>query len=235
MRAFAVPLVFFASIAFGAHPLITEDTGTQGKGGWQLEVNGERNKDDGVRGAQAAATLSYGFIDSADLQLTLGRQDTGIESGQGDTAIDVKWRFWEKDGLSLGLKPGVTLPTGKDERGLGTGKTTYGSLLIASYEQDRWAVHSHAGLRRNSNVVDQRKTLKHWSAALWLKPNDRLKLVGDLSWDTNPDPASRVTVRQRVLGVIYSVTKNFDVDAGVRRGNEPAIDRAVMAGITLRW
>ena len=69
MRAFAVPLIFFASMAFGAHPLITEDTGTQGKGGWQLEINGERNKDDGVRGAQAAATLSYGFIDSADLQL----------------------------------------------------------------------------------------------------------------------------------------------------------------------
>jgi len=28
-----------AGVAFGAHPLITDDTGTQGKGKFQLEVN----------------------------------------------------------------------------------------------------------------------------------------------------------------------------------------------------
>jgi len=47
-----------ASSAHAAHPLNTEDTGTQGKGRWQLEGNGETNRDAGVRGAQAAAVLS---------------------------------------------------------------------------------------------------------------------------------------------------------------------------------
>jgi len=137
--------------------------------------------------------------------------------------------------LSLGLKPGMTLPTGKDERGLGTGKTTYGSLFIVSYEQDLWAMHSHVGYRTNRNTQSQRESLKHFSFSPWLKPVEGLKLVADFSWDTNPDPSSTVTVRQRVLGFIYSVTKNFDVDAGIRRGNEPATDRAVVAGVTVRW
>jgi hypothetical protein len=37
--------------AFAAHPLITEDTGTQGEGRFQLELTGERgyDQDDGGR------------------------------------------------------------------------------------------------------------------------------------------------------------------------------------------
>ena len=50
--------VFLSSMAggtaFGAHPLITDDTGTQGKGKFQLEMNGKAARDkeilDGVEG-----------------------------------------------------------------------------------------------------------------------------------------------------------------------------------------
>ena len=35
----------FAQVAHGAHPLLTEDTGTQGKGNFQLELTGERGRD----------------------------------------------------------------------------------------------------------------------------------------------------------------------------------------------
>jgi len=66
-RSAALAALLFASGAYGAHPLNTEDTGTQGAGGWQLELNGERSREAGVRGAQAAALLSYGFIDTVDL------------------------------------------------------------------------------------------------------------------------------------------------------------------------
>jgi len=59
----------------GGHPLITDDTGTQGKGKFQLELNGQYDwdKDDSedvsVRstGGQAAATLSYGIAENVDL------------------------------------------------------------------------------------------------------------------------------------------------------------------------
>ena len=226
-------LVLLAPPAWAAHPLITEDTGTQVAGHWQLEVNAERQKDGGrTRPVQWGDTLSYGFQDNAELQVGLPYV-RGL--GKGDLAIDVKWRFHQEGAMSLGLKPGITLPTGNEQRGLGTGKATAGTLLILSYEPQGWAFHTHAGYRYNRNSVGDRESLLHYSAALWLKPTDRLKLVADLSFDTNPDRTSNTSLRQNVFGFIYSVTKDFDVDAGYRRGNSPAIDRALMAGITLRW
>ena len=69
--------LFLACPSWAAHPLITDDTGTQGKGKFQLELNGQydRNKEDvgGVSvkatGFEAAATLSYGIVDNIDLVL----------------------------------------------------------------------------------------------------------------------------------------------------------------------
>ena len=239
MKYWIVLLGAVAAPAFAAHPFITEDTGTQGAGRWQLEANGERNRDreedETVRGSALGAVLSYGFIENADLQAGIPWQDNGIDKGRGDAAIDVKWRFRESGPLSFGLKPGITLPTGDDDRGLGAGRVTWGALGILSYDTEAWAVHSHVGYRRNRNTQEQRENLKHFSVLGMYKPFDALRLGLDLSFDTNPDPGSDKTVRQTVLGAIYSLTKDFDLDIGYRRGNDPAIDRAFMAGVTLRW
>jgi hypothetical protein len=35
----------------------------------------------------------------------------------------VKWRFYEKDGLSFAIKPGIILPTGEEDKGLGDGSS----------------------------------------------------------------------------------------------------------------
>lgn len=244
MRLVALAAAALApGVSQAAHPLITEDTGTQGRGRWQLEVNAESSRDrrEGVttRGLQPAATLSYGAADNIDLQLTVPylRQKTEgvVAGGRLDTALDAKWRFYEDGPLSLGLKPGLTLPTGREEDGLGAGRTTWGSLLILSYEREGWALHSHAGYRRNRNTLGERESLTQISAALWLKVTKQLKVVADHAFDTNPDPSSATTIRQTVVGFIYSVTPAFDFDAGIRRGNDPAIDRALLFGATLRW
>ena len=231
----AATFLFFGREVHGAHPLVTEDTGTQGKGGWQLELNGERNRDDGVRGAQAAAVVSYGFADSVDLQAGLPWQDLGDERGRGDAFVDLKWRFWESGAWSLGVKPGITMPTGRDELGLGAGRTTWGGLLIASYEGERWIVHAHAGYRRNRNTLGERESLGQLAGAVLYKATERVRPLLDVSRGTNPDPASDKALQSAVLGVIWQVTRNLDLDAGLRRGNEPAIDRALMLGATIRW
>ena len=91
----ALAAILFTSGAYGAHPLNTEDTGTQGKGGWQLEVNGERNQDrvagETVKGAQAAAVLSYGAGEDVDLQFGVPWQDNGEARGAGDLIGAIKW------------------------------------------------------------------------------------------------------------------------------------------------
>lgn len=74
-----ITLIQFICLSYGfaAHPLITDDTGTQGKGKFQVEVNGEfrydREKEDGVRiretGGEIATIFSCGIVDNVDIVL----------------------------------------------------------------------------------------------------------------------------------------------------------------------
>jgi len=147
----------------------------------------------------------------------------------------VKWRFWEKEPWSLGVRAGATLPTGDEGKGLGNGRATWGTLLIGQYEGERWIFLSHIGYRRNRNTLRNRESLAEISGAVLYKASESLKLLVDASRTTNPDPASGTALRQIVVGAIYSVSKDIDLDAGLRWGNDPAIDRALMLGVTLRW
>jgi hypothetical protein len=220
---------------FAAHPLNTDDTDTQGKGRWQLELNGETNKDEGMRGAQASAVLSYGAAETVDLQLGLPWQDTGTDRGAGDIIAAVKWRFWERGPLSGGVHAGASAPTGDESRGLGTGRPTWAALLIGQYEGERWIFLGHVGYRRNLNSVGDRDSLGEVSAAVLYRATPDLKLLIDATRTTNRDPSSDQALRQAVIGAIYSPSKDLDLDVGFRRGNDAAIERAVMAGVTRRW
>ncbi|MCC6658199.1 MAG: transporter [Rhodocyclaceae bacterium] len=234
--------------AEAAHPLLTEDTGTQGQGHFQLELMVDKTRDRtsgiGTRALQTAAVLSYGLREDIDLQLgqpwlrqqvrdALGRRR---DSGGVDTSLDLKWRFFERDALSLAAKPGITLPTGNEDRGFGSGRLAWGSLLVLSYAPGSWALHSHLGYRRNGNSLGERRDLWHVSAAATYQASERLRLVADLSADSDPARGRRGTLRYRILGLIWSPLPALDIDAGIKHGHgEAATDRAVLGGLTFRW
>jgi len=234
--------------ARAAHPLLTEDTGTQGEGNYQLELMVDKTRDRpagvSVRELQTAAVLSYGLRENMDLQFGLphvrlhvhdaaGRHES---SGLLDASLDLKWRFFERDALSLAVKPGITLPTGDEDRGFGSGRVTWGSLLVLSYAPGPWTLHSHLGYRRNNNSVGERQDLWHLSVAATYQAAEQFRLVADLSADTDPARGSRGTQRYRILGFIWSPMPSLDIDAGLKHGHgEAATDRAVLFGLTFRW
>ncbi len=77
-RALSGVVIMFTTTtaAFAAHPLITDDTGTQGKGKFQVEVNSEFGYDketaDGVvtkeKAGKAATFISAGIADNSDAE-----------------------------------------------------------------------------------------------------------------------------------------------------------------------
>jgi len=239
--------------AFAAHPLITDDAGTQGKGKFQLEVNGQYDSDKETvgnvsvksTGGQAGSTLSYGIIDNADLVLNVpygwGKvTEDGVstydEKGLSDISLEVKWRFFEKDGLSFGLKPGISLPTGNHEKGLGAGKTGYHLFFIGSKEAAPWAFHANLGYIRNENKFDEEKDLWHASLAAVYEVVKDLKIVGNVGTERNADKAADNDPAFVIGGVIYSVAENFDLDAGVKYGlTSSETDLSVMAGAAFRF
>ena len=238
----------FGASAYAAHPLLTEDTATQGEGNSQLELTVDAFRDrlagTDVRGVQSTALYSYGVSRTADLQIGLpylrvaenGEDARALARGSSDLSVDLKWRFIERDAVSVGFKPGITLPTGDEEKFLGAGHVTWGALLVGSYESGAVAFHSHAGYRYYDNVVDLRTSLWHFSIAATWQVVDPLKLVADLSRDTNPEPGSSSHLDYLIIGAIWTPVKNLDLDIGYRHGTSgAALDRGVLAGMTLRW
>ena len=237
-----------ATLAFAAHPLITEDTGTQGQGNRQLELTLEYGHDEAADAeedaADLAAVFSYGLRDNLDLMLSLpfARADTLADGsttkvqGLGDIGLDAKWRFYEEGPLSVALKAGGSFATGDETQGLGTGKSNFGVNLVASYEAAQWGGHLHLGYLQNHNVHDERDVIHHASVALTYLVNEGLKLVVDLGRFTAKERSFDEDIRFLTLGAIYGVSDDVDVDIGLKHGlSDPETDTTLQLGIALRF
>jgi len=249
----SAPVVFFSVLscatgAFAAHPLITDDTGTMGTGKAQLEMNGEygHDKEDGVtvKTTQGDACFSYGLSDSVDLVVNLpylhyrekSEDATISENGFSDTSIELKWRFYEHDDVSLAIKPGLTLPTGDDDKGLGAGKATYSLFFIASQEMDPWGFHLNLGYIRNENTQDDEKDIWHASIASTFAITEDLTAVANLGVESNPAKLDSTDPAFALVGLVYSLSEQVDLDCGIKYGlNDPETDYTVLAGLTWKF
>lgn len=246
--------LFCSDPALAAHPLITDDTGTQGKGNVQFEFIGEYSKDveDGVteKGFEGPAVpvFSYGIADAIDIvfglpYLSVRTEGAGTATairGVSDAALELKARFYERDSLSLAIKPGINIPAGDEEKGLGNGKVSYSAFLITTKEAEPWAFHFNAGYIRNeyklrADEEANRKDIWHVSLASHIDVAKDLNLVANIGMERNSDKASHTRPAFILGGLIYSVFENLDLDIGVKAGlNKTETDYSLLAGIAWR-
>ncbi len=249
-------MLFCAAPLDAAHPLITDDTGTQGTGRFQLEINGEL--DDDEEGAfeetagEVAAVLSYGVAENVDLVLGLPYlwytvKENGAtladEDGAGDLSFEVKWRFFEYEerGLSVALKPSLTFPTGDEKKGLGNGEVSAGSTLIVSKEGVLGRLHLNLAYTRNEYGLEEDELFLHndiWHASFAgeLNVTGEMVAVGNIGVETNPAKGADDHPAFLLGGLVYSVTDDFDLDAGVKWGlNDAETDTAFLAGMAVRF
>lgn len=241
-------VAFWASSASAAIPLITDDTGTQGKGRFQVEIFGEYGHDnqDTVTNdnADLALTITYAISSPVDLILSIpyqswqtGDSDSEVRgNGLSDLSIETKWRFYDRRGLSFALKPGFTIPTGDEEEDLGSGKTNYYLYFIASNEMGPWALHFNLAYIRNNNWEDDRNVIWHASLASTVDVWKNVKLAGDMGIETNPDRSWANPPAYILCGLIYAPWESFEIGLGLKGGlTETEPDIAVRGGITWRF
>jgi hypothetical protein len=225
--------------SYAAHPLISDDAGTTGTGKFNLEVNAEYANDNGDSETQLAATLSAGIRENIDLVATLPylftRIDEGAETlkqdGLSDLSLEVKWRFYEKDGLSFALKPGIVLPTGDEDKGLGDGKAAYSLHLLTTKELDPVTLHLDLGYIKNGKEL---RDIWHYSLAAEYAVSKPLTLVANIGGETNPERESNVHPLFLLGGMIYKINDNISFDFGLKTGlNKAEADYTVLAGIIL--
>lgn len=242
-------LAAFVPQVLAYHPLLTEDTETLGAGNHQVELTLDETRDRSgtalQRSRQTGLVYSYGLAKTLDIKLGMQRlrlrADDGLGTvtdarGSGDPSVELKWQFYEKDGWTVGLKPGLTLASGDAGRRLGQGRATYGAVLMTGYESGGWEFYGHLGVRRNRNTLGERQSLYQASAMTLWEATERLWLAVEAGVLRQPDSALKRNPSFLGLAVIWGPTKDVDLDVGWRRGlNSAAPDRVLSLGLTMRW
>ena len=198
--------------------------------------------------------LTYGLLENLDIALGLNHVRQRV------TENGVVTRGYKRDGglhagaqmavlrgrrVSLALKPGLLLPTGDENRGLGTGKPSWGVNFIATYEAKPWTfsgnvAYSHVRYKLQQDADDNRADLWRVSGGLAYSVTDDLRLVGEAGVRTNAsrnDPYLPGSNGQfAMLGAIYSPTDKIDLDVGFRKSlNHAELDWTILVGATFRW
>ncbi len=243
-RLCAAAMIIGTPLAFAAHPSLTEDTGTQGEGRFELELGVQQAHEGDTRSFELGPQLSYGLAANFDLILrptwldnrSSSADGSERERGIGDTALDFKWRFYEVDAVSLGVRAGVDLPTGSESRGLGSGTPAYRGVLIATFDAAPWSFSLNAGYVYNEPTAEQRRdTWVAAAGAVWVV-REGLKLTADVGSERSADPARSTWPTVARIGVIYTVNQYWDLDVGYQsRLNDSAPRDVFLAGATVRW
>jgi hypothetical protein len=251
-------ILMLSGTAFAGRPLITDDTGTQGKGKYLLELSGEYSQDSDestdVKKKTFTTEIDYGISDTIDLTVSSSYQafkikdadsgDTTSPDRMADTLMELKWRFYEnKDGLSFAVKPGIYIPTGNYTKGygggdvrFGTGEVRYRLYFVSTKEFKRAAFHLNLGYMRNEAKFEARKNLLHASLAGELKITEKLRIAGNIGVDTCADTDSNIDPLWLLGGFVYSFTDTMGANFGVKHGlNAPGYDLTYTGGVSIKF
>lgn len=253
--------IFLPVLACGpvlaAHPLVSDDAGTLGKGTMQIELNGDIGHDrvtsagstTTCRSAQVAGALGVGISDIIDLTLGYARpwgngDVDGVpynDAGSSDFSLTAKWQVFQRDGLAIAIKPQIGYSSA-----IGAPDTEHaisgGSTLIVSKEFEQFALHLNAGYsysHHNSETARAALRSSIWSFSLGGSTEvikERLKLVVDFGTSTNEDKTNSEMPLFGLAGLIYSLNKIVDLSAGVKLGlTEAENDLSGTFGVTLKF
>jgi hypothetical protein len=234
-------MLLLPMLAWSAHPLHTEDTGTHGVGTFELETGLMRYSGSGQSVTAYSPQVTYGLLPTLDLivqpsWLRVRDADGSTQRGVGDTNLDLKCLFYGSAPFSLAVRAGVAVPTGQP--GLGLRRGTWGghATLVLTQEMRPFTVHGNIGYSRIPASESQRSDLMHLSSALVWTPNEHLALTLEASADTSPDRVGGRWLATALAGLIYTLRPGLDIDVGYQSnlpGTPPG--RAWLLGLTWRF
>ena len=250
-----------AAQSFAGPPLITDDTGTVEPRKAEVELNAgytyDKESDNGVpRRTEAfdgeikvntgitkdlGVSLAVPYLFSE--RVTDGGQLAGTNEGFGDMTLELKYRFFEHEGLSLAVKPTVLLPTGKYSAGLSDGRWGFGGALIATREfaEGTCLLHAnvgyeHHGFRTDLQREENRSDLWFGSLAGEAQVTKALTLVTDFGLSTTQERSTSELCSYGLVGARYAISEFLDIDAGVKVGlAKPEDDLALLYGAVLKF
>ena len=234
-----------AGAGHAAHPLISEDTGTQGRGKFELELGTTITHDQGGRIVELDPQLSYGALAGLDVILRpslfcltgAAADAAGRSHGFGATSLDLKWRPLTWGAWSVGTRAGVDLPTAS--QGIGARQPGTHALLMATYAADTMmgtANIAYDRVPRDPATPSARRDMLRISLATLVKLTSSVRLAADVAVMRADDVTQLAWPAMGMLGVIVSLPGWPDMDAGYQVPiNRAAPSGVWLLGATLRW
>ena len=257
VSAMLLCIVLSAPVAVLAmHPLITDDTGTQGKGTVLVESSINYLKDNEFRSTAVPLAITAGINDTMDagveLPYLLLRPSavTGQpQSGFSDVNFKFKHRFYErakKDGehdhseQSLAYQVAYSQPTGREDLGLGAGTARMSARLLGTAERESMELNANIGydssgkaLRRGNFAFDYAVSL---SVAVKYERPKPWEPVAELTVIRVKGADGYDRLVSLLAGVIYEPSDRYYIDAGVRVGlTERSEDYVLLAGFGYKF
>lgn len=238
--------------AYAFAPLVTDDTGTQGAGGNQLETGYLRSVDRspkaGVVSHEIPFAYTRGLRENLDIYVSRSAQrivpgvPEEVASGWSSISVGSKWRFHENGSgkTSFAMKPEIQLPVtpSAESRGLGSARASYSIGLLISRETRFGSVHANLIAARVQyadaalNVAERRTRYRLSVAPVW-DAAKRWKLALDAGLMTNPDRSAGARIGYLEFGLVYSPHDTLDLALGIVRNNGDA--SATQTSATIAW
>lgn len=218
------------------HPLQTEDTGTQGQGGAEIENGFAWTRSSGQTAFVCQPQFTYGLTPGLDLIVQPAWLRQAGQQGVGDTNLDAKWRFWSEGAWSLGLRAGAVVATSRRGLGLQRGTAAPHATAIATWEAAPFTVHANLAVQRNPSSSGNRRNVRAASTALLWAASEQLLLAAEVGLGDAADPTQTQRARALLAGLVYTVRPGLDLDLGVQvsPGLRPT-QRQVLLGLTSRF
>lgn len=237
--ALVLLLLFGPVAAFAGRPLDTEDTGTVDPGKAELELSGDFARNPGDATWSAKGVLNVGLLPRLEARiesalLFIEPEGQSVNGGIGDSLFGVKYRLVD-DAPTVPAVLGsltVRLPTGDDERGLGTEDVDVGLLVVVSKVFGPVTLTWNGGYTFAARDAD----LSFWTVAgsVEYRATNAWSLVGEVVSGFGADAAGDLTILR--AGSTYAITDRIKLDAAVGVGaTRESPDVIVTVGVTIAF
>ena len=239
-------MLFTAGNALAGRPLAIDDADPADVGQFEFETGAAYEHDSGCRHWDFPFGLTYGLVRSVEVGAGFGGQAeerteildgvspgaTCTESGISDLTLGAKWQVMESCplGARYALAPSVKLPTVDNDKELGSGRTDYDLMWIASR-----SIGAKAGAHLNlgySWIGGPDADVLHYGVALDYQIADAVQWVGEV-FAGKELAGGEGTAVQYNTGLRWNPAESLTLDiAGGSKISGDAPDFTAAAGLT---
>lgn len=239
LKKIFLTLLLIASILYAGHPLRTEDGFTLGPNSFEVEIVSEFFNYSSNSEVSLPVSFGYGIAINTDLLIGLSYHHYWDDKENfvsfNDVLIEIKQMLFT-DEFRFGIKPFISIPTGEEAKGFGSGKLNYGMMIILTKEWENLHIHTQLGYQRNNNVINENENLWEYSIALEKIFSDRFSGLLEFGISRSCCPDYIEPPKFISLGASYLLEENLAISMGILKGIH-SVDQhlGLTGGITITF